>query len=52
MPLYLLRCVQLGLRLSDLDMLDYGFVLDMFTERANDEEKYDYIATQEDMDRF
>ena len=38
--------------LSTLDMLDYGTVIDMFTERANDDEKYDYIATQEDMDRF
>ena len=38
-PLFLLRCVQLGLSMGDLDFLTIGLVNDMFTEREND--KYD-----------
>ena len=51
-PLFLLRCVQLGLSLSDMDMLTMGMVYDMFTEQANDGEKYEELATQSDFDRF
>lgn len=29
-----------------------GMVLDMLTEKSNDGEEYDYIATQEDIDAF
>ena len=50
--MYVLRCIQLGLRLSELDDLDYGFVLDMITEHENDGYKYREVATQEDFDRF
>lgn len=50
--LFLLRCVQMGLRISELDMLDYGTVLDMMTEFSNDEYEYQPVATQEDMDKF
>lgn len=50
--LFLLRAVQLGLRLDELDSLGYGTVLDMMTESANDEYKYDRVATQEDFDRW
>ena len=49
-PLFLLRCVQLGISLSDLDLLTVGMVNDMFTEQANDDEDYAVLATQEDMD--
>lgn len=51
-PLFLLRCVQLGLSLSELDMLTIGIVNDMFTERENDDFKYDTLASQDDYDRF
>lgn len=51
-PLFLLRCVQLGLSLSELDMLTIGIVNDMFTERQNDNFKYDTLASQDDFDRF
>ena len=51
-PLYVLRCVQAGLRLSDLDDLDYGFVLDILTEIENDSYKYKDVASQSDFDRF
>ena len=51
-PLFLLRCVQIGLSLSELDLLTIGVVNDMFTERENDEYSYDSLATQEDFDKF
>lgn len=50
--LYLLRCLEIGLHPSDLHYLDYGTVTDMIIEKNNDDCEYNYIATQEDMDRF
>ena len=50
--LYLLRCVQLGLSILELDYLEYGEVLDMMTESANDNFKYTAVATQSDFDKF
>lgn len=50
--IYLLRVVQMGLSLSELDNLDIGMVFDMITENANDHEEYDFLPTQEDFDRF
>ena len=49
---YLLRCLQLGLRPSDLSLVEYGTVVAMLVERGNDEEEYDIVATQDDFDRF
>ena len=51
-PLFLLRCVQLGLSIRDLDLLTIGMVNDMYVESPNDEHKYAVVATQEDFDRF
>lgn len=51
-PLFLLRCVQLGLSMADLDLLSIGLVNDMFTERENDDFSYDYQAGQSDFDSF
>ncbi len=52
-PLFLLRCVPLGLSLRDLDLVTIGMVNDMYAESRNDEYKgYKEIATQEDFDRF
>lgn len=51
--LYLLRCVQLGLSISDLDLLDVGMIFDMFTEQGNDSwDGWKGTATQEDFDAF
>lgn len=50
--MYLLRCLQMGLTISELDLLDYGMVLDMMTESGNDDYNYRPLATQEDFDRF
>lgn len=50
--MFLLRAIQVGLRLTDLDFLEYGEVMDLIIERSNDDATYNYVATQEDMDRF
>ena len=50
--MYLLRALEVGLKLSDLDEISVGMVVDMATEKGNDHEKYDYVASQEDFDRF
>lgn len=47
-PLFMLRCVQLGISIADLDLLTN----DMFTERQNDEYPYQELASQADFDRF
>ena len=51
-PLFLLRCVQVGISINDLQYLTIGLVEDMFTEQGNDDFKYQYTATQEDFDQF
>ena len=53
-PLFLLRCVQIGLSIRDLDLLTIGMVNDMYAESGNDECQSEYreIATQSDMDAF
>ena len=51
-PLFLLRCVQLGISIRDLDLLTIGMVNDMFVESRNDEYKgWRQVATQEDFDK-
>ncbi len=51
-PLFLLRCVQLGLSMTDLELLSIGLINDMYAESRNDDCKYAQLATQEDFDRF
>ena len=51
-PLFMLRCVQLGISIADLDLLTIGLVNDMFTERQNYEYLYQELASQADFDRF
>jgi hypothetical protein len=50
--LFLLRTSQLGLSMTDLDSLEYGTIIDMMTEAANDGCEYREIASQDDFDRF
>ena len=55
--LFLLRCLEVGLSLSDLDFLTIGMVLDIWTEKGNDGEKYGtksvvWEANQHDFDVF
>ena len=51
-PLFLLRCLQVGLSLRDLDLLTVGMVNDIFIENGNDDYEYKEVAGQEDFDRF
>lgn len=52
-PLFLLRCMQLGISIRDLDLLTIGMVNDMYSESRNDDYKgYSEIAIQSDMDAF
>lgn len=50
--IYLNRVFSCGISLQDLDELSIGMVNDIFCEKANDRCEYDYLATQEDMDRL
>jgi hypothetical protein len=50
--LFILRALQVGLQLADLDVLETGEVMDIITERANDDAKYNQVASQADFDRF
>ena len=50
--LIILRCVEIGISIRDLDLLTIGLVLDMWTEKGNDGATYSKIATQEDFDKF
>lgn len=38
--------------MADLDVLTYGMVLDLMTERLNDANEYDTLATAEDVAKF
>ena len=51
-PLFLLRCVQIGLSISELDLLTIGTVNDMYSEMSNDNYDWPAKATQEKMDSF
>lgn len=51
-PLFLLRCVQLGLSIRDLELLTIGRVNAMYAESRNDACKYATLATQSDFDLF
>ncbi|EHI69962.1 hypothetical protein ACVRY7_05595 [Streptococcus ictaluri] len=50
--LFLLRSVEIGISIGDLDLLTIGMVLDMWTEKANDDVKYQKVAGQKEFDRF
>lgn len=51
-PLFLLRSVEIGISIQDMDLLTVGLVIDMWTEKANDGVKYNRVAAQEDFDKF
>lgn len=51
-PLFLLRSVEIGISIQDMDLLTVGLVIDMWIEKANDGVKYNRVATQEDFDKF
>lgn len=50
--LYMLRALQVGVSVRDLEFVEVGDIFDMMTESANDGYKYRQRATQEDFDRM
>lgn len=50
--LFMLRCLQVGLSLDDLDKLEIGMVNEMFVEMANDHAEYAELPSQSDFDNF
>lgn len=48
----MLRALQSGLNVTDLDTLEYGQVMDIVIEAGNDTENYNQLATQADYDNF
>ena len=48
----MLRCAELSLSSEALYEMDMGMVYDMLIEKMNDQEKYPYKATQEDIHSF
>lgn len=54
--LLLLRCKELGLSIDELEQITEGMVLDLLTEKSNDEwyrkNKIAYKANQSDFDKF
>ena len=48
----MLRCAELNLSDGALGGMTMGMVYDLLVEKANDQEKYPYRATQEDIDSF
>jgi len=50
--LFLLRAVQCGISISDMEYLTIGMINDIFIEMKNDKYDYPLIATQEDIDNL
>ena len=50
--LFMLRCKELGFTVDELEQVEFGLVLDMLTEKGNDEYDYPYKASQKDFDNF
>ena len=44
--------IQLGLSMSDLELLSIGLINDMYCESRNDSCSYAVLGTQQDMDLF
>ena len=51
-PLFLLRSVQMGVSIRDLDLLTIGMINEMAIEAGNDDYEYEEIADQADFDAF
>ena len=49
---FILRALQAGLRLDDLNAMETGEVTDIVIESNNDHENYRQLATQADFDKF
>lgn len=47
-PLFLLRALQVGIRVADLEYLEVGDVFDILTESSNDSFEYPKQGTEDD----
>ena len=47
---FMLRSLEIGLRLSEMHLISVGMVADMLIEHDNDSANYARLATQEDFD--
>ena len=50
--IFMLRCAELGLSDDALHNMSMGMVFDMMTEKGNDNHKYPYRMTQDDIYSF
>lgn len=50
--IYILRALQMGLSIADMDALEEGFIVDMMVESSNDNYEYKEVANQADFDKF
>ena len=50
--IFMLRCAELGLSDEALGNMSMGMVMDLLDEKMNDNHKYPYKATQEDIYSF
>lgn len=48
----MLRALEIGLKLSELEEITVGELLDILIEHGNDQYEYPIKATQEDFERF
>lgn len=48
----MLRALELGISIQDMDMIDLCQLGDMLIERSNDDYDYNVIAGQDDFDKF
>ena len=53
-PLFLLRCMEIGVSVRDMDLLTIGLLIDIFHEKGKDGEGNGTVfeASQRDMDLF
>lgn len=42
----------MNLTIDDLEKIEYGIVIDMLIEKANDSFEYDYLANEDDYKNF
>ena len=50
--LFMLRCKEMGFSVAELEEVEFGLVLDMMTEKGNDECTYPFKASQNDFNKF
>ena len=51
-PLFMYRCLQIGLSIADCDCVTIGLVNDMYVEKLNDDYDWPLLPSQEDFARF